>query len=59
MIVQIVPMKTRVSQAVRQAHAARAALWHTRSGHIVIAPRGLPGWQRLPIATPDTLPCAA
>lgn len=55
----IIPMRTRVSQAVRLAHAAGADLWLTREGKVLIAPRGLPGWRRLPITTPDTTPCAA
>lgn len=45
----IVPGKTRVSEAVRMAHAAGADLWRTGRGKIVLAPIGRPGWRRLNI----------
>lgn len=43
------PGHTRVVDAVRQAQAAGAGLWMTDDGQVLIAPRGLPGWRRLPI----------
>ena len=55
----ILPSKTRVSEAVRQAHAAGAGLWLTGRGQAVIAPIGRPGWRRLNIRTQRTTPCAA
>lgn len=53
----ILPGKTRVSDAVRQAHAAGAGLWLTSRGQVVMSPIGRPGWRRIPLRTPDT--CAA
>lgn len=51
----ILPGKTRVSEAVRQAQAAGAGLWLTERGQVLIAPIGRPGWRRLPIRTlPET-----
>lgn len=58
-IYRILPGKTRVSEAVRQAHAAGAGLWLTGRGQVIVAPIGRPGWRRLPISTPETTPCAA
>lgn len=55
----ILPGTTRVSEAVRQAHAAGAGLYLTHAGKVIIAPIGRPGWLRLPICSPETLPCAA
>ena len=55
----ILPSATRVSEAVRQAHAAGAGLYLTRRGQVLISPIGRPGWLRLPIKTPETMPCAA
>lgn len=45
----ILPGKTRVSDAVRQAHAAGADLWLTVRGKIILSPIGRPGWRRLNI----------
>lgn len=55
----ILPGTTRVSEAVRQAHAAGAGLYLTRRGQVLISPIGRPGWLRLPIRTPEVMPCAA
>jgi hypothetical protein len=49
----IVPGKTRVSEAVRQAHAAGAELWLTGRGKIILAPIGRPGWRRLNIRSAE------
>jgi len=49
----ILPGKTRVSEAVRQAHAAGADLWLTVRGKIILAPIGRPGWRRLNIRTAE------
>lgn len=54
----ILPRRTRVSDAVRQAQAAGADLWLTERGQVVIAPLGKPGWTRLPIRH-QSAPCAA
>ncbi len=55
----VLPGTTRVSDAVRQAQAAGAGLYLTPRGQVLIAPIGRPGWLRLPICTPEVLPCAA
>lgn len=47
----ILPGKTRVSDAVRQAHAAGAGIWLTERNKIILAPIGRPGWRRLNIRT--------
>ena len=48
-----------VARAVHLAHAAGAGLYLTRRGQVIVAPIGRPGWLRLPICTPEVLPCAA
>jgi len=50
-IYTIIPGRTRVSDAVRQAHAAGADLWLTVRGKIILSPIGRPGWRRLNIRT--------
>ena len=55
----ILPGQTRVSEAVRLAHHQGAGLWLTNRGKVIIAAIGQPGWRRLPICTPEMLPCAA
>jgi hypothetical protein len=47
----ILPGKTRVSVAVRQANAAGVDLWLTGRGQVILAPIGRPGWRRLNIRT--------
>lgn len=56
-IFTILPGRTKVSDAVRQAQSAGAGLWLTDRGQVIVSPMGLPGWTRLPIRTADTLPC--
>lgn len=58
-IYTILPGKTRLCDAVRQAQAVGADLWLTSRGKVILAPIGLPGWRRLNIRTQETTPCAA
>lgn len=48
-ITTILPGSTRVVDAVAMADAQGAGLWLTRSGRVVIAHQGRPGWLRLPL----------
>lgn len=48
-ITTILPGATRVVDAVAMAAARGAGLWLTRTGRVVIAPQGRPGWMRLPL----------
>lgn len=48
-VYRILPGKTRVSDAVRQARAEGAGLYLTERGQVIIAPTGRPGWRRLNI----------
>ena len=58
-IYTILPGKTRLCDAVRQANASGVGLWLTSRGNFILAPSGRPGWRRLNIRTQETTPCAA
>lgn len=55
----ILPGKTRLCDAVRQANASGVGLWLTSRGKVILAPSGRPGWRRLNIRTQEATPCAA
>lgn len=52
-VYRILPGKTRVSDAVRQAQADGAGLYLTERGQVIIAPTGRPGWRRLNIRSAE------